>query len=604
MKKILTLLTVLSISGLMAAQDIPQNVEYTRIYEFIDELATDQVITLNSAIKPYSRRFIAEKLAEASANTENLSQRQRDEIRFFMNDYALELDTLPKAYLNLANTKELSLALLQPAIHYRNSMVKARITPILGMDIIYNPKKGAILDQRWGAEIQMDIASHFSVWGSFREQKYNGMLLNKDIFKSTKYGALLYPSKVLLGPDHTRPFGYKTDFLYNHQGIQYDLNNKYGGDYTEVRGGVSLYNSWGSISFAKETLVWGDNYNGSNIISGRAPSFPMLRLNLKPCSWFELNYIHGWLVSNVLDSSNYYTEEQYTDSTARRYYRPQNKYIAANMMTFTPIRGLDLSIGNSVIYAEQSVQAAYFIPIAFYKGLDKFLTRGLAVENQNSQIFFNFSSRNIKHLHLYFSAFIDEVSFKRFLPKSKDKNPISYKLGFNLSNFPLKNLSFAGEFTRSNIIVYKHSLEALTWESNSIGLGHYLGDNAMDLHFALRYMPMRGLNVKLSYTGFWKYNDYDYIRRNIKEIISQKAFNQKVFSDQIVDLNVLYEIFNNIYAHIDLRLNNAKGYDLSGNSGLVAGENCLTAEQNLNKFSAKFFQDKNFTMTCGLFFNF
>lgn len=603
MRKILSFMIMLSFSGLMAAQNIPQNVEYTRIYEFIDELATEQVITLNSAVKPYSRKFIAEKLAEASMNTDNLSKRQKDEIRFFMNDYALELDTLPKAILNWTNKKDFSLALLQPALHYRNSNFKARITPILGMDIIYNPKKGAILDQRWGAEIQMDIASHLSVWGSFREQKHNGKLLNQQAMGAKNLGALLYPSKVLRGPGHTQPFGYNTDFLYNHQGFQYDLNNSYGGDYAEVRGGVDLYNSWGSIGFAKETLVWGDNYNGSNIISGRAPSFPMLKLRLKPCSWFELNYIHGWLVSNVLDSTNYYTES-YTDSTTRRHYRPQNKYIAANMMTFTPVKGLDLSIGNSVIYAEQSVQAAYFIPIAFYKGLDKFLTRGLAVENQNSQIFFNFSSRNIKHLHLYFSAFIDEVSFKRFLPKSKEKNPISYKVGFNLSNFPLQNLSLTGEFTRTNIIVYKSSIEALTWESNSIGLGHYLGDNAMDLHFALKYMPIRGLDIKLSYTGLWKYNDYNFNRSNIKQIISQKAFNQKVFSDQIVHLNVLYEIFNNIYAHIDLRLNNAKGYDLSGNSGLVDSENCLTAEQNLNKFSAKFFQEKNFTMTCGLFFNF
>ena len=141
------------------------------------------------------------------------------------------------------------------------------------------------------------------------------------------------------------------------------------------------------------------------------------------------------------------------------------------MLTFRPIPKLDLSIGNSIIYAEQSINPLYLIPIAFYKAFDKGATRGLAIENQNSQIFVNFSSRNIKHLHLYFSAFIDEVSFRRFLPSSAEKNPISYKIGANITNFPLQNFAFTAELTRTNIITYKHSIEALTWENNSIGLG-------------------------------------------------------------------------------------------------------------------------------------
>jgi hypothetical protein len=230
-------------------------------------------------------------------------------------------------------------------------------------------------------------------------------------------------------------------------------------------------------------------------------------------------------------------------------------------------------------------------------------TRGTAVENQNSQLFLNISSRNINHLHLYFSAFFDEVSFKRFLPKSKDKNPFSYKIGFNLTNFPLKNLSFIGEFTRTNIINYKHSLVELTYASNSINLGHYLGDNAQDIFLALSYKPIRGLNLKLSYNNIAKYNDYDFIRSNIIEIISQKAFNQKVFSNSIIAFNANYEIINNIFASLNFQFNNAKGYDLSTKNGIV-GENLLTAQENLNKFSPQFYHGKNFTVTCGLTFGF
>jgi hypothetical protein len=85
-------------------------------------------------------------------------------------------------------------------------------------------------------------------------------------------------------------------------GVQYKEAN-YGGDFSDSKGGISLYTWWGSIGLIKDNIVWGDSYNSSNIISGRAPSFPMLTLNLKPVRWLEFNYIHGWLVSNVIDSS-------------------------------------------------------------------------------------------------------------------------------------------------------------------------------------------------------------------------------------------------------------------------------------------------------------
>lgn len=52
MKKfIFTLIVFLSVN-LSFAQDIPQHISYTRIYDFIDELANDGFIELNSVIKP------------------------------------------------------------------------------------------------------------------------------------------------------------------------------------------------------------------------------------------------------------------------------------------------------------------------------------------------------------------------------------------------------------------------------------------------------------------------------------------------------------------------------------------------------------------------
>lgn len=567
----------------LLAQEVTQSLSYTRIYDFIDELATDRIISVKSVVKPYSRGFIADCLAEAAAKDSLLSKRQKADLAFFMNDYAAELDTLPKAYVHWSNKKNFDLSLVQPQFMFQSKNYKMYVRPILGMDITYN-RKGLLMTRRWGAEIQMDIVGHVSVWGSLRDNSYTGTYLSDDYFP-TDYdkmlGARIQASK----------------YLNNLPGAAYK-EASYGADYSDFRGGIKAYAWWGSIGLVKDNLRWGDTYNSSNILSDRAPSFPMITLNLKPCKWFEFNYIHGWLISNVIDSSYWYVEETYDDGVSRKHYRPMNKYIAANMFTFTPIKGLDLSFGNSIIYAERNVQPLYFIPFAFFKSLDHLATKGLGTENQNSQVFINLSSRNIKHLHLYASFMIDEFSFSRLSSDNPEHNIISYKAGFNVSNWPLKNLSAGFEYTRNGILTQKHSIQAITYTSNSYYLGHYLGDNSQEFFAYLQYKPIRSLDIKLSYTKAQKGKDYDYVRENVREIISQNALDELTFENDIVSLKAVYEIWNNCYAMLNLEYNNARGYDLS--SDVIVGENRLDSQGYLDKFAPKYYQGENWTITVGL----
>ncbi|MFA6582333.1 MAG: hypothetical protein WCS79_11055, partial [Paludibacter sp.] len=250
----------------------------------------------------------------------------------------------------------------------------------------------------------------------------------------------------------------------------------------------------------------------------------------------------------------------------------------------------------------------YLIPIAFYKSEDHTMTKGLGLENQNSQVFFNFSSRNIKHLHLFTSVYLDEVEFSRFLPGSSQKNPVSYKLGANLSNFPIQNLSLTGEFTRTNIINYKHSIPALTWASNGYNLGSYLSDNSQEIYLALKYKPIRGLDLNLSFMDAKHGNEYDYLRRNaagadaIKKIISQPVLGEITWSNQTIAFNAEYEVFNNAYAIINIGYSDIKGYDLT--STPIDGEVRKTAQGYLDMFTPAYLQGKNTTVTVGFSFGF
>ena len=573
MKRRVTLFILISLYCAVFSQDIPQHISYYRIYDFIDELANDGIFELNSAIKPYSREFINQKLLEAQQKGSLLNSRQRREIEFFLNDYAPENNRLPSALVHIWDSKYSKAALFQPAIHYNDSLFHARITPLLGLNLMHNDNGN--ITKRWiGAEIQATIGKHLTLFASVRDLSNNG-----DTLSSYHY-------------------------LNNYPGYEYK-EASYGGDFSDSRGGIKYAVSWGSIGLVKDNIMWGDNYNCSNIISGRAPSFPMITLQLKPAKWFELNYFHAWLVSNVIDSSYYYLE-----NGSKIWYRPAAKYMAANMLTFTPFRNFKFSVGNSIIYAERTVQAAYLLPVAFYKSLDHTLTKGTGTENQNSQIFMNLSSRNIKHTHLFASVYIDELSFDRFLPDNQQANPISLKAGLNLSNFPVRNISAVIEYTRTNILNYKHSIALLTYASNSYNLGHYLGDNSQEIFAALQFKPLRGLDFKLTYTDAKHGNEYDYIRRGVShgiqgkvdDIISQPSLGEIIWSNKSFALLGTYEIFNNAYMVFKAEMSDIQAYDPV--KPVTFGEKRMTAQQTLNYFTPSYLQGKQITFSGGISFGF
>ena len=177
MRKTLVLLLIILFTNQAFSQDIPQHISYVRIYEFMDELATDGLIELNTAIKPYSRKMITQKLLEAQEKNEQLNERQRTEIKFFLNEYALENNQLPFSFVNLWNKDTSKAALFQPAIHYKDSLFKARITPLIGLNVMNNANGNII--KRWiGAEFQASIGKYISIFASVRDISIDGDTLS------------------------------------------------------------------------------------------------------------------------------------------------------------------------------------------------------------------------------------------------------------------------------------------------------------------------------------------------------------------------------------------------------------------------------------------
>lgn len=594
-----SLLVALLFCSTLSAQNIPVPLTYTQIYDYLDELVTDGVITIQTSVRPYTRSQVAQMLVQAQEADSLLSRRQQKDLRFYLNEFALERDTMVNNYVQYSDYSTFSLSLADPQFSYRmkNNMFKMRIRPILGADVMAS-KKGAILQRWWGAELQMDIARHLSIWGSLRDNSWSGNWLSKAYFPTET--DRMYGARIHYGASQVEPA------LNNISGVQYKEAN-YGGDFSDSKGGISLYTWWGSIGLQRENIRWGETYHASNILSGRNPAVPMLTLQLTPCRWFQFDYFHAWLVSNVLDSTYYYTENTTTGGTTR-HYRPANKYMAANMFTFTPIRQLSFSFGNSIVYAERNPQAAYFIPIAFYKSLDHLLTKGLRTENQNSQVFASLSVRPVEHLQLYGSFYLDEFKLSRLKRSDPQNNPISYLVGFNWSGWPLSGLSLKAEFMRSYIACYTHSLDVLTWESNSYNMGHYMGDNAQSIYAELSYRPIRGMSLRISYTNDMKYNSYSYLRGGggtggIGETIAQKPFDYCIYRNDEIRFDGVYEVHPNMYLTLSMGYNYARGFD-NVKSDAIASEDIGDAAHYLNRFCPLYLQGRNFITSVAFSFGF
>lgn len=436
------------------SQEVPHPVNNPGVYEFLDELANLNIISINSSIKPFSRQFIAERLKEAIDKKEKLNNRQKKELDFYLLDFGKELNEGK----NWKRRKDL--------FYYKDSLFSFNINIIAGAELFHNFSDNA---KYWrnGAEAR----GYIGKWGFYASLRDN----------------------------HEKPLLGRPGYLTKRDGGHIKGTT----DWSEMTGGVTYSWKWGNAGLVKERQQWGNNYNGSNIFGGNNPSFVQIALQLNPVKWFSFSYFHGWLNSMVVDSADsYWVTNSYGTDFREVYHK---KYIAANMFTFIPIRGLYISAGNSIIYNDENVNPAYLIPLFFYKSVDHSLTSG--IDNMNSQLYFDISSRQIRKLHLYGTLFIDELSVSR-ISMASQWNFLSYKAGFRTSDFPFRNISLTTEFTYTYPLTFQHYVPTLTFETSGYNLGHYLRDNSREWYSSIDFRPFRTMNISFFLSDAIRGPDY------------------------------------------------------------------------------------------------
>lgn len=440
---------------------------YEDVYNFLGRISQKGIIEFDDLIRPLPRSYISKKLSEADSLSTQLTSLERDELEFFLKDYYHE------RWLSEGNNKQtehLDYFGFDPADRWRMFSYGGDGFKI-NADLILGAEIGSVKEAK---------QTHF--WNGIYSYGYIYDVLgfSFDFRDNTENGTTI---------DKTKKFTPETGV-----NARTDMNTyEYSPDkmeYSEAKMMLATDWKWGSLAAGKEFIEWGYGDNGLLVMSQKAPSFPLIRLDINPVEWLSFNYFHAWLSSDVVDTTSFYPTENGDYAFSFR-----NKYVASHTLTIKPTRGLDLSIGESIVYADQ-LEFLYLIPITFFRLADHYLSRQANSAGSNSQFFAQVSSKgHIKNTHLYGTLFIDEFTINGIGNPETEKMQIGFTLGSSVTDLLIDNLTLKLEYSKIYPYVYQHYINTTTFESNSYVMGHWMNNNADQVFGSLKYRFIRGLEA-------------------------------------------------------------------------------------------------------------
>lgn len=440
---------------------------YEDVYNFLRRINQKGIIEFDDLIRPLPRKYISDKLLEADSLSSQLTSLERDELKFFLKDFYHE------RWLSEGNNKQiehLDYFGFDPADRWRMFSYGGDGFK-LNADLILGAEIGSVKEAK---------QTHF--WNGIYAYGYIYDVLgfSFDFRDNTESGTTL---------DKTKSFTPETgvNARTDANTVNYSADKM---EYSEAKMMLATDWKWGSLAAGKEFLEWGYGDNGLLVMSQKAPSFPLIRLDVNPIEWLSFNYFHAWLSSDVVDTTSFYTTE---NGDQRFLFR--EKYLASHTLTIKPTRGLDISIGESIVYADQ-LEFLYLIPITFFRLADHYLSRQANSAGGNAQFFFNVSSKgHIKNTHLYGTLLIDEFTINGAFDSETQRNQIGFTLGGSVTDLPIDNLTLKLEFTKIYPYVYQHYISTTTYESASYLMGHWMNNNADQVFASAKYRFIRGLEA-------------------------------------------------------------------------------------------------------------
>jgi hypothetical protein len=510
-------------------QTISQNVwenSNSEVHPFLYRMAQKDFIEYNDLIKPINRVNVLNVLNILKLKDSTLSVVEKKELNFYLQEYKKPSQEQISLFKKDQNKRWRAGAIIANDFEFY-------IDPLLGINNFSGTNKNI-----------KQLSNGFELWGTagknknlgyqvyYRDYTETGNVNNNFREESSTQGNIL--------------IGAKSDNKIN---------------YTDIRANINYSFKKGNISFGKDNLIWGYGENSNIVLSNKASSYPYIRLDYKPLKWLNFNYTHAWLNSNIADSSlSYFTSTGRIDNDYRLVFI--NKYLATHSIEVQAMKGLNIAIGESIVYSDK-MDPGFLIPINLFKFYDNNRSNYLIEAGSNGQYFLSVSSRNqIKNTHLYSTLFIDEIKVSSIFNKTESRNQLGFNLGGSITDVFIPYLSLGAEYTRVNPFVYSNLIPAQTYTSYNYSLGDWMGNNFDKAILFAKYNPIAKLKLVARYQKIRKggpgtiYEQY--------AVQPQPAFLFDYIKNRSdIFLQARYEYINNVYLHSSLTLMQTKLADRS-----------------------------------------
>jgi hypothetical protein len=490
-----------------------------QVYSFLDRLSMKNIISLKNEVKPYSRKQIAQWLTQAETGYDKLNEIEREELLFFQEEYSFELKNEKQRWR---------------LFQYQDSLFQVKLSPIAGYYVSSYDKLSGF-NKNWGIRVFSSYAKSFSASIQMTDNGEYGDNVDENKYLTPIKGAS-------------------------------NIQVKNGIEFSDVRGALGYDFGWGSITLKKEYNDWGFASFGNIVLSKKAPSYPHIYFQLQPVEWLRFYYIHAWLNSQVIDSSGF-IGGSYVYETDRQKFIP--KYLVANMLAVSPIKNLDIYVGNSIIYKGE-LRSEFFIPFLFYKYLDRDVGKG-SVEDGNGQLYFGVNA-NYPIKTKFYSSFFLEVTELRNVFKSDFSNTwFGFNFGCKRIDVFTDNLDLTLEYTRINPWTYEHKAEVTNYKHLNYSLGHWIGTNADFLKAAVDYKVLRGFNISIFVERIRKGGiaDMKSVYTNLTETPFLEGDLRKEFR---IGLNAVYEIYHEAFAHLNFQYSDITDADKTRTPAFMIGK--------------------------------
>ena len=460
---------ILVFTSIMPAQSSFESVN-SDVYDFLEKISIKGIVSFDYEIKPLTRIEIAEKIIEAEKNTLQMTELEKELLSFYIQDFKHEINLISNDFDSE----------IKPEFFVAKKNKRIRFFEYAGKDFSFFADPILSLSEE-------------SIAGENLFVRRNGFSFYGYALSNWSYSLNFYDN------EETGDNLDITKDLTPERGTSVTKLKENAFEYDFVNASVGYYWSDGSISLGKEYFKIGNGRNGNVILYDQAPSFPFIRLDYKPVDWLRFFYFHGFLVSNVPDSSTF----RYNSVDGRTSISDVPKFMAFHTLSFYPNDNLSFTLGESIVYSEQ-LQPIYLIPVMFFRVADHYLSRDNASATGNAQLFADasYSNQSIR-TKFYGSLFIDELSLNSIF-EGGNLSALGYTLGFESADILIDNSTLGIEYTRVNPFVYMNSVDAQTFANDSYTLGNWTGSNGDIVSFFYKQYLMRSLNFTIKTWYFRK----------------------------------------------------------------------------------------------------